>query len=132
MSTLPWHVVCFSQRRFYSPPAVTYRIPEKYRNTPFLANAPLFDYTHWFIHRAHEYCFGDLVDYLKRTEAGIGHDAAQEKIQNIIENLEPCNSLLEVNFPIKKDDGHNEIVKGFRAMHCLNLYETPCLGGKQM
>jgi hypothetical protein len=31
--------------------------------------------------------------------------------------IKACNSLLRVNFPLRRDDGSVEVVRGYRAQH---------------
>ncbi|GJQ74499.1 hypothetical protein Trydic_g21368 [Trypoxylus dichotomus] len=59
-------------------------------------------------------------------------DTAAQKVLDIIKCLEPCGSIIDISFPIKCSDGHQEVIRGFRAMHCSNLYNTPCLGGMRI
>ena len=41
--------------------------------------------------------------------------------------IEPCAHVLEVNFPLQKDDGSFEMITGYRAQH--SHHRTPCKGG---
>lgn len=116
-------------RYFCSQTTAHYTIPQRYRNAFYLANAPLFAYTNWFVNRAYEVCFPSLVENLRKVDKSLDHKSAVDKILEIIDWLEPCGSLIDLNFPVKRADGRNEIIRGFRAMHCLKLYDTPCLGG---
>ncbi|KAI4458462.1 glutamate dehydrogenase [Holotrichia oblita] len=118
--------------RNYSNQTAFYDIPQRYRNAFYLANAPLFDYTNWFVHRAYTVCFPSLVQDLLHTDKSLGNANAEKKIVEIINCLEPCESLIDVNFPIKRSNGEREVVRGFRAMHNLQLYNTPCLGGMRI
>ena len=35
----------------------------------------------------------------------------------ILKIIEPCAHVLEVNFPLQKDDGSYEMINGYRAQH---------------
>ncbi|KAK9754370.1 Glutamate/Leucine/Phenylalanine/Valine dehydrogenase [Popillia japonica] len=118
--------------RNYCNQTAFYDIPQRYRNAFYLANAPLFDYTNWFVHNAYTVCFPSLVKELLQTEKQIGNVEAEKRIVEVINCLEPCESLIDVNFPIKRSNGRREVVRGFRAMHNLQLYNTPCLGGMRI
>lgn len=118
--------------RYYCNTTAHYTIPQRYRNAFYLANAPLFDYTNWFVHRAYEVCFSSLIRQLQAKDKSLNLKEAVAKVMEIINWLEPCGSLIDINFPIKRSDGHHEVVRGFRAMHCFNLYNTPCLGGSPL
>ena len=41
--------------------------------------------------------------------------------------MKPCNHVLQVNFPLKRDDGSYEMIQGFRAQH--NQHRLPTKGG---
>ena len=38
-------------------------------------------------------------------------------IPGILKIIEPCAHVLEVNFPLQKDDGSYEMINGYRAQH---------------
>jgi glutamate dehydrogenase (NAD(P)+) len=41
--------------------------------------------------------------------------------------IKACNSLLRVNFPLHRDDGSTEVIRGYRAQH--SHHRLPCKGG---
>lgn len=41
--------------------------------------------------------------------------------------MKPCNHILQVNFPIKRDDGTYEVIQAFRAQH--SQHRLPTKGG---
>jgi len=41
--------------------------------------------------------------------------------------IEPCAHVLEVNFPLQRDDGSYEMINGYRAQH--SHHRSPCKGG---
>lgn len=45
----------------------------------------------------------------------------------LLEVIKACNSLLRVNFPLRRDDGSTEVVRGYRAQH--SHHRLPCKGG---
>lgn len=49
------------------------------------------------------------------------------KIRGIIASMKPCNHILQVNFPIKRDDGSFVQIQGFRAQH--SQHRLPTKGG---
>lgn len=44
-----------------------------------------------------------------------------------LEVIKACNSLLRINFPLRRDDGSFEMVRGYRAQH--SHHRLPCKGG---
>lgn len=65
-----------------------------------------------------------LVDELKMR---ISHEEKVKRVRGILEMIRPCNRILSVNFPIKRDSGEFEMVQGWRAQH--SDHHTPCKGG---
>ncbi|KAH0820495.1 hypothetical protein GEV33_002296 [Tenebrio molitor] len=113
----------FAQNTSYS----TYDIPERYRNSFYLANAALFDQANWFLHRAYEICFPRLVSRLKDRQKMLSDSEANKKVMTAVHLLD-CNSII-VRFPIDRENGKKEIIRGFRAQHGLFSGLDTCLGG---
>ena len=40
----------------------------------------------------------------------------------ILKIIEPCAHVLEVNFPLQRDDGSFEMINGYRAQHSHHRY----------
>lgn len=49
------------------------------------------------------------------------------KVRGYLELLGPCHAVLEVSFPLKRDNGEYVMIEGWRAQH--SLHRTPCKGG---
>ena len=50
------------------------------------------------------------------------------KVDNgILEQIKACNSVLQMRFPIKRDDGTIEVIEAYRVQH--SHHKTPCKGG---
>ena len=52
----------------------------------------------------------------------------RNKTKGILKIMEPCHHVLEVAFPVKRDDGTYEMIHGYRAQH--SLHRTPTKGGE--
>merc|ERR1719369_559179 len=50
-----------------------------------------------------------------------------KKCHGILKLIEPCAQVLELNFPLQRDDGSYEMVGGYRAQH--SHHRSPCKGG---
>ena len=46
---------------------------------------------------------------------------------DVLEVIKACNSLVRVNFPLRRDNGQVEVVRGYRAQH--SHHRLPCKGG---
>ena len=47
--------------------------------------------------------------------------------QDVLEVIKACDSLVRVNFPLRRDDGTIEVIRGYRAQH--SHHRLPCKGG---
>lgn len=45
----------------------------------------------------------------------------------ILEQIKECNSVYQMRFPVKMDDGHIEVIEAYRVQH--SHHKTPCKGG---
>jgi glutamate dehydrogenase (NAD(P)+) len=45
----------------------------------------------------------------------------------ILEQIKACNSVLQMRFPVKMDDGRIEVIEAYRVQH--SHHKTPCKGG---
>lgn len=58
-----------------------------------------------------------------------GDDVAtnRKKAKGIFMLMQKCAGVLEINFPIRRDNGTYELIHGYRAQHC--THRLPCKGG---
>uniref|UniRef100_A0A3B4BMV0 Glutamate dehydrogenase n=1 Tax=Pygocentrus nattereri TaxID=42514 RepID=A0A3B4BMV0_PYGNA len=64
-----------------------------------------------------------LVESLKTRETP---EQKRHRVRGILKIIKPCNHVLAVSFPLKRDNGEWEIVEGYRAQH--SQHRTPCKG----
>jgi len=47
--------------------------------------------------------------------------------ESMLKQILACNSVLRVSFPIRRDNGEIDVIRGYRAQH--SHHRTPCKGG---
>lgn len=47
--------------------------------------------------------------------------------KGILEQIRACNSVYQMRFPVKMDDGTIEVIEAYRVQH--SHHKTPCKGG---
>merc|ERR1711970_935334 len=72
-----------------------------------------------------QYVIMDKAEKKRRRDATV--EQRQHLIKGIIASMKPCNHVLQINFPLKRDDGSYEIIQGFRAQH--SQHRLPTKGG---
>ncbi|XP_032805419.1 glutamate dehydrogenase, mitochondrial [Petromyzon marinus] len=65
-----------------------------------------------------------LVEDLRTRESP---EEKRRRVRGILKIVKPCNHILSVCFPIKRDNGEWEVIEAYRAQH--SQHRTPCKGG---
>jgi len=101
-------------------------IPERLQGIPEAQDPGFFEMVEYFFHKSCVLAEDKLIDVdMKNMRAS--REEKQKKAHGILKIIEPCAHVLEVNFPLQKDDGSYEMINGYRAQH--SHHRSPCKGG---
>lgn len=106
-----------------------HKIPDRLKHVPTASNPNFFEMVEYFFHRARQLVEKKLIEQLK-DEKGVENASLEkrtDKVKAILNLIERCSHVLEINFPLKRDDGSYETLKAFRAQH--SMHRLPCKGG---
>lgn len=103
----------------------SHEIPERLKDVATSANPRFFDMVEYFFHRACQVVEDKLVEDIKgRTSV----EEKKKKVAGILKLMQPCDHILEIQFPLRRDSGEYEMIHGYRAQH--SSHRTPTKGGK--
>jgi len=104
----------------------TRTIPERLQHIPEAESPGFFEMVEYFFHKSCVLIEDDLIDkYMSNSRAP--REEKIKKVHGILDIIEPCAHVLEVNFPVQRDDGSYEMIRGYRAQH--SHHRSPCKGG---
>lgn len=101
-----------------------HEIPEKLSHIPTAENPRFFDMVEYFFHRACKIAADKLVEDIK-TKMSL--EDKKKKVIGILKIMQPCDHIIEISFPVRRDCGNYEMVTGYRAQH--STHRMPCKGG---
>lgn len=105
-----------------------HKIPDRLKDVPTSPNPRFFDMVEYFFHRACMIVEDKLVDDLQYVKGSrLGLQQRKAKVNGILTLMEQCDHIIEIAFPLKRDNGEYEIIKGYRAQH--SSHKLPCKGG---
>lgn len=100
-----------------------YQIPERLMDVPTAKDPRFSSMVEYFFHRGCQIAEEKLIADMK----GGSLEERKAKVSGILKLLEGCDAVLEVTFPLRRDTGEFEMIKGYRAQHC--NHRTPLKGG---
>merc|ERR1711971_421406 len=102
------------------------QIPDRLQHVVDAQDPGFFESVEYFFHKACVKAEDKLIDVdMKNMRAS--REEKQKKAHGILKIIEPCSHVLEVNFPLQRDDGSYEMINGYRAQH--SHHRSPCKGG---
>merc|ERR1719219_2473933 len=108
------------------PAAGTRTMPERLKDVPEKESPGFFEMVEYYFHKACLIAEDDLIEN-HMSSSRITTDAKVKKAHGILDIIEPCAHVLEMNFPVQRDNGDYEMVRGYRAQH--SHHRAPCKGG---
>lgn len=103
-----------------------HQVPERLRHIPDADDPNFFEMVEYFYHRACQLAEPKLVEDLNLGPLAT-IEQKREKAMGIMRMLEPCHHVLEVAFPLKRDNGKYDMITAYRAQH--SNHRTPTKGG---
>jgi len=68
-----------------------------------------------------------LIEELPSRGKPLTVEEKTKRVRGILQVIKPCRDVLNMTFPIRRDDGTIELVEAWRAQH--STHRTPCKGG---
>lgn len=102
-----------------------HKIPEHLEYVPDSQDPSFFHMVEYFYHKGWQVVEDKLVEEFR------GRMSAEEKrkrVNGYLKIIGPCHSILEVSFPLRRDNGEYVVINGWRAQH--SHHRLPCKGGK--
>jgi glutamate dehydrogenase (NAD(P)+) len=88
------------------------------------SNVNFYEMVELFFDRASSIVEDKMVSEIKSKDK---EEVKRQKVQGMLKVIKPCNNVLNINFPLRRDNGSYEIVEAWRAQH--SQHRTPCKGG---
>ncbi|KAJ8894251.1 hypothetical protein PR048_006863 [Dryococelus australis] len=104
-----------------------HQIPDRLKHVATASNPRFFDMVEYFFHRGCQIAEDKLVDDL-RIHHKMTMEDRKKKVKGILMLMQGCDHIIEVAFPVRRDNGDYEMITGYRAQH--STHRTPCKGGE--
>jgi len=101
-------------------------MPERLVEIPEAQDPGFFEMVEYFFHKACILAEDKLIDEDMKNVRTTREEKIK-KAHGILKIIEPCAHVLELNFPLLRDDGTYEMINGYRAQH--SHHRSPCKGG---
>ena len=104
-----------------SPAAGSLTIPERLVHIPEAEDPGFFEMVEYFFHKACVLSEDMLIDENMKN-VRTNREEKVKKAHGILKIIEPCAHVLEMNFPLQRDDGTFEMINAYRAQHSHHRY----------
>lgn len=101
-----------------------HQIPDRLKDIPTAKDPKFFDMVEYFFHRGCQVVEEQLVSEMKEKTS---LENKRKKVQGILNLMQPCDHIIEIAFPLRRDNGDYEIITCYRAQH--STHKTPTKGG---
>ncbi len=105
---------------------IAYVIPEHLNGIEDAEDPLFFDMVEFFYHKSCKILQEKLVEDWRAPR--MSTEEKRKKVKGLLNIIQPCHHVLEVSFPLKRDNGEYEMITGYRAQH--SQHRLPCKGGK--
>lgn len=102
-----------------------YLIPERLKDVPTAKDPRFFDMVEYFFHRGCQIAENRLIDDMKGK---LSLEEKKNRVKGILMLMQPCDHIIEIAFPLRRDSGEYELITGYRAQH--STHRVPTKGGK--
>lgn len=103
----------------------THQIPEHVQYVEDSPDPSFFHMVEYFYHRGWQVVEDKLVEEWKGK---LAEEEKRRRVRGYLDIIGPCHAVLEVCFPLKRDNGTWTMINGWRAQH--SHHRLPCKGGK--
>lgn len=94
----------------------TYKMPERLKNIGDSDDPNFFHMIEYHFHQAVEKMEDSFMKELEK-DCNMTNEQRRNRLKGIINIMSNCQAVIELNFPIRRDNGEYEIITGFRAHH---------------
>lgn len=102
-----------------------HQIPEHLEYVPNSEDPSFFHMVEYFYHKGWQVVEDKLVEEFKGR---ISSEEKRKRVNGYLKIIGPCHSILEVSFPLRRDNGEYVVINGWRAQH--SHHRLPCKGGR--
>lgn len=102
-----------------------HQIPDRLKDIPTAKDPRFFDMVEYFFHRGCQIAESRLIDDMKGK---LSLEEKKKKVRGILMLMQPCDHIIEIAFPLRRDSGDYEMITGYRAQH--STHRVPTKGGK--
>lgn len=102
----------------------THQMPEHLVDLDQAEEPEFFDMIEYFYHKGVQVLEQKLV---AEHKGKMSLEEKQIKVDDLLSLIGPCRNIIEVSFPLRRDDGSYENIFGWRAQH--SLHRIPTKGG---